>query len=337
MSRSGSRFLAVSRVFSGIKPTGEVHLGNLLGALRNWVSDQDIHDCVYCVVDLHALTVPQDPATLGATSLSLAQKLIAVGLDPDRCTLFVQSHVHEHAELAWIMECTVSYGELSRMTQFKDKSSRSEFVSGGLFTYPALMAADILVHDTDRVPVGDDQRQHLEIARDIAGRFNSRYGETFVVPEAYIPKAGARVMDLQSPTDKMSKSEDSPQGTIDLLDDPKAIEKKIKRAVTDSGEDVTYDPENRPGVANLLSILAAATDREPKAVAEGYSQFGPLKADTAEALIALLAPIQARYRELEADSGATQALLAQGADKAQAKAAEVLERARNALGLLPPA
>ena len=337
MSRSGSRFLAVSRVFSGIKPTGEVHLGNLLGALRNWVTDQDSHDCVYCVVDLHALTVPQDPATLGATSLSLAQKLIAVGLDPDRCTLFVQSHVHEHAELAWIMECTVSFGELSRMTQFKDKSGRSEFVSGGLFTYPALMAADILVHDTDRVPVGDDQRQHLEISRDIAERFNSRYGPTFVVPEAYIPKAAARVMDLQRPTDKMSKSEESPQGTIDLLDDPKVIEKKIKRAVTDSGDDVTYDPENRPGVANLLSILAAATGREPKAVAEGYRQFGPLKADTADALIELLAPIQSRYRELEADPGATQALLAQGADKAGAKAAEVLDRARSALGLLPPA
>ena len=325
------------RVFSGIQPTGEVHLGNLLGALRNWVSDQDTHDCVYCVVDLHALTVPQDPAVLGATSLSLAQKLMAVGLDPDRCTLFVQSHVHEHTELAWMMECTVSYGELSRMTQFKDKSAKAEYISGGLFTYPALMAADILVHDTDRVPVGDDQRQHLEITRDIADRFNARYGETFVVPEAFIPDAGARVMDLQSPTDKMSKSAQSPQGTIDLLDDPKVIEKKIKRAVTDSGDDVTYDPENRPGVANLLSILAAVTGREPKAVAEDYSQFGPLKADTAEALIALLGPIQARYRELEADPGATQALLAQGADKARAKAAEVLARARTALGLLPPA
>ena len=324
------------RVFSGIKPTGEVHLGNLLGALRNWVVDQDAHDCTYCVVDLHALTVPQDPAALGATSLSLAQKLISIGLDPDRCTLFVQSHVHEHAELAWIMECTVSYGELSRMTQFKDKSQHTDFVSGGLFTYPALMAADILLYDTDRVPVGDDQRQHLEITRDIANRFNSRYGETFVMPDAYIPPAGARVMDLQSPTDKMSKSEDSPQGTIDLLDDPKVIEKKVKRAVTDSGDDVTYEPETRPGVANLLSILAAATGRDPKTVAEGYSQFGPLKADTAEALVELLAPIQARYRELEADPGATRAILAQGADKARAKAAEVLDRARAALGLLAP-
>jgi tryptophanyl-tRNA synthetase len=325
----------VPRVFSGIKPTGEVHLGNLLGALRNWVADQDAHDCVYCVVDLHALTLPQDPEVLGATSLSLAQKLLSVGLDPERCTLFVQSHVHQHAELAWIMECTVSYGELSRMTQFKDKSTRSEFVSGGLFTYPALMAADILLYDTDRVPVGDDQRQHLEITRDIAHRFNARYGETFVVPEAYVPAAGARVMDLQHPTDKMSKSDDSPQGTIDLLDDPEVIVKKVKRAVTDSGDDVTYDPEERPGVANLLSILAAATGRRPEAVAAGYRQFGPLKADTAEALIELLRPIQARYRELEADPGATQALLARGAEKAQVKAAEVLGRARAALGLLP--
>ncbi len=245
--------------------------------------------------------------------------------------------MHEHVELAWIMECTVAYGELSRMTQFKDKSNRAEFVSGGLFTYPALMAADILVHDTDRVPVGDDQRQHLELTRDVAGRFNSRYGETFVIPEAYIPKAGARIMDLQRPTDKMSKSEDSPQGTIDLLDDPAVIEKKLKRAVTDSGTDVTFDPENRPGVANLLSILAAATDRDPKAVAEDYTQFGPLKADTAEAVIELLRPVQARYRELEADPGATHALLAQGADKARATAAAVVARTRKAIGLLPPA
>lgn len=325
----------MSRVFSGIKPTGEVHLGNLLGALRNWVTDQDAHDCIYCVVDLHALTVPQDPEVLSATTLSLAQKLLSVGLDPDRCTLFVQSHVPEHTELAWIMECTVSHGELSRMTQFKDKSQRTEFVSGGLFTYPALMAADILLYDTDRVPVGDDQRQHLEITRDIAERFNGRYGETFVVPEAYIPPAGARIMDLQHPTDKMSKSSDSPQGTIDLLDPPEVVEKKIKRAVTDSGDDVTYDVEARPGVANLLSILAAATGREPAAVAEEYDRFGPLKADTAAALVELLRPIQARYAELEADPAATRALLAQGAEKASAKAAEVLTRAKTALGLLP--
>jgi tryptophanyl-tRNA synthetase len=325
----------VQRVFSGIQPTGEVHLGNLLGALRNWVTDQDTFDCTFCVVDLHALTVPQDPEVLRAKSVELAMKLVAVGIDPDRSTLFVQSHVHEHVELAWICECTVSFGELSRMTQFKDKSARNDFISGGLFTYPALMAADILVHDTDRVPVGDDQRQHLEITRDIADRFNSRYGETFVVPEAYIPPAGARVMDLQNPTNKMSKSAESPQGTVDLLDDPGVVEKKVKRAVTDSGEDVTYDPENRPGVANLLSILAAATGREAKVVAEDYSQFGPLKKDTADALVALLEPIQQRYREFVADPAATQALLKKGAEKAQSKAADVLARAKDALGLLP--
>ncbi len=322
------------RVFSGIQPTGEVHLGNLLGALQNWVADLDAFDCTYCVVDLHALTTPQDPEVLSATTLSLAQKLLAVGLDPDRCTLFVQSHVHEHSELAWLMECTVSFGELNRMTQFKDKSGKTDFVSAALFTYPALMAADILVHDTDRVPVGDDQRQHLEITRDIAERFNGRYGETFVVPEAYIPKAGARIMDLQVPTNKMSKSDQSPQGTIDLLDDPAAVEKKIKRAVTDSGTDVTYDVASRPGVANLLSILAAATGREPAAVAQGYSQFGPLKTDTAEAVVELLRPIQTRYRELAEDPAETQRLLTKGADKAGAKAAEVLARAKASIGLL---
>jgi tryptophanyl-tRNA synthetase len=323
-------------VFSGIQPTGEVHLGNLIGALRNWVTDQHEYESTYCVVDLHALTVPQDPAELRAATLSLAQKLMAVGLDPDVCTLFVQSHVHEHAELAWLMECTASYGELSRMTQFKDKSAKSDFVSAALLTYPALMAADIVIHDTDRVPVGDDQRQHLELTRDVATRFNSRYGETFVIPEAFIPRTGARVMDLQRPTDKMSKSAESPQGTIDLLDDPADVERKIKRAVTDSGTDVTYDVEGRPGVANLLSILAAATGRTPEEVAEGYEQFGPLKADTAEAVVELLRPIQARYRELEADPGATEALLAKGAEKAQIKAAEVLARARQAIGLLQP-
>jgi tryptophanyl-tRNA synthetase len=323
-------------VFSGIQPTGEVHLGNLIGALRNWVADQHEYESTYCVVDLHALTVAQDPAELRATTLSLAQKLMAVGLDPDVCTLFVQSHVHEHAELAWLMECTASFGELSRMTQFKDKAAKSEFVSAGLFTYPALMAADILVHDTDRVPVGDDQRQHLELTRDVAMRFNSRYGETFMVPEAFIPRTGARVMDLQRPTDKMSKSAESPQGTIDLLDDPAVVDRKIKRAVTDSGTDVTFDVDGRPGVANLLSILAAATGRTPEEVAEGYEQFGPLKADTAEAVVELLRPIQARYRELEADPGATEALLAKGAEKARAKASEVLARARQAIGLLQP-
>ena len=232
----------MARVFSGIQPSGSLHLGNLLGALRNWVVEQHESDALYCVVDLHALTVPQDPAELRASTLELAQLLLAVGIDPDVSTLFVQSHVHEHAELAWIMQCTAAFGELNRMTQFKDKSEGKDFVSAGLFTYPTLMAADILLYDTDRVPVGDDQRQHLELARDLAERFNSRYGDTFVVPEAAIPTVGARVMDLAHPERKMSKSTESPQGLILVLEDPAAVAKKIKRAVTDTDGDVRLRP-----------------------------------------------------------------------------------------------
>lgn len=325
---------AQARVFSGIKPTGGVHLGNLLGALRNWVEDQHTHEAIYCVVDLHALTVPQDPADLRATTIELAQILMAVGLDPELCTLFVQSHVPAHAELAWLMECTASFGELRRMTQFKDKSEGSDFVSAGLFTYPALMAADILLYDAERVPVGDDQRQHLELTRDVATRFNSRYGDTFVVPEAAIPRAGARVMDLQEPTNKMSKSEDTSAGCIMILDDLEAVEKKIKRAVTDTDSEVRYDVVEKPGVSNLLSILGAATGRQPEAAAEGYTQYGPLKADTAEAVIELLKPIQVRYAELAADPGETARLLAVGAEKARTMSHPVLTRARRSIGLV---
>jgi tryptophanyl-tRNA synthetase len=325
----------MTRVFSGIKPTGNVHLGNLLGALVRWVDDQHRADSVYCVVDLHALTVPQDPAELRATSSGLAQMLLAIGLDPEVCTLFVQSHVPEHRELAWVMECTASHGELSRMTQFKDKSQRSGFVSGGLFTYPALMAADILLHDTTHVPVGDDQRQHVELTRDLAERFNSRYGATFVVPAHHIPAAGARVMDLQNPTAKMSKSLESPQGTIGLLDPPGEIAKKVKRAVTDTEAEVRYDPVTKPGVSNLLSILAAATDGDPEKLAEDYDQYGPLKSDTADALVALLEPIQARHAEY--DPATIAEAFEVGAAKARAIAGPVMERARSAIGLLPPA
>jgi tryptophanyl-tRNA synthetase len=322
------------RVFSGIKPTGDVHLGNLLGALVHWVEDQHRADSLYCVVDLHALTVPQDPDELREMTLRQAMILLAVGLDPDVCTLFVQSHVHEHAELSWLMECTASIGELRRMTQFKEKADRSEFVSGGLFTYPALMAADILLYDTDEVPVGDDQRQHLELCRDLALRFNRRYGETFVVPEATIPRAGARVMDLQEPTAKMSKSDDAAPGAVLLLDDLSTIERKIKRAVTDTGTEVRYDPATKPGVSNLLSILAACTDRTPEQAAAGYSQYGPLKADTAAAVVAVVEPIQKRYRELAADPAETARILAAGADKAHTTAAATLTKAKTAVGLL---
>lgn len=325
----------MARVFSGIQPTGEVHLGNLLGAIRNWVVDQHEADSLYCVVDLHALTIPKEPGEVRTSTLRVAQMLMAIGLDPDACTLFVQSHVPEHTELAWLLECTVSFGELRRMTQFKDKSDRADFVSAGLFTYPALMAADILLYDVDRVPVGDDQRQHLELARDIAERFNARHGTTFVVPQAAIPRAGARVMDLQDPTSKMSKSASSPQGIIGLLEDLKSVEKKIMRAVTDTETEVRYDPAAKPGVSNLLSILAACTDRTPEEAAEGYTQYGPLKKDTAAAVVETLRPIQERYAELSADPAETARLLAKGADKARVIASEVYTRARDNMGLLP--
>lgn len=322
------------RVFSGIQPSGDLQLGNYLGALRRFAREQHEADSIFCIVDLHAITVPQDPAELRARTIQTANLYLASGIDPEQATLFVQSHVTAHTELAWLMECTASFGELSRMTQFKEKSDRKDFVSAALFTYPALMASDILLYDTHRVPVGDDQRQHLELTRDVAMRFNSRYGDTFVVPEAAIPKAAARVMDLQTPTNKMSKSADSPQGTVSMLDEPKVIEKKFKRAVTDNDGEVRYDPETKPGVSNLLSILAACTDREPSAVASDYAQYGPLKADTAAAVIEVLAPVQARFAELAADPGATAELLGVGAGRAREMAAPVLARAHEAIGLL---
>ncbi|MFZ9481896.1 MAG: tryptophan--tRNA ligase, partial [Ilumatobacteraceae bacterium] len=252
-------------------------------------------------------------------------------------TVFVQSHVAEHSQLGWIMECTVSFGELSRMTQFKDKSAKREadFVSAGLFTYPALQAADILLYDTDEVPVGEDQRQHIEITRDIAIRFNHRFGDTFVLPKAVMPKAGARVMDLQDPTSKMSKSANSEAGLVYLLDDPAAVVKKFKRAVTDSDSEVRFDRENKPGVSNLLEILAACTGETPEALAGRYSQYGPLKGDTGEAVVELLRPIQTRYHELMADPGELQSLLRKGADKARTVAAATLARAQSAIGLAP--
>jgi tryptophanyl-tRNA synthetase len=325
----------MTRVFSGMQPSGDPHLGNLLGALAQWVVDQHRAESLYCVVDLHALTSPQDPAELRARTLELATTYLAVGIDPKVATVFVQSHVHEHAELAWIMQCTAAYGELSRMTQFKDKSDQHEFVSGGLFTYPTLMAADILLYDTDQVPVGDDQRQHLELTRDLAIRFNSRYGDTFVVPEGVYRTAGARVMDLQQPTRKMSKSLESPQGTILLADDLADVARKVKRAVTDTDSEVRFDVVAKPGVSNLLSILAACTGADPAELAGSYTQYGPLKADTAEAVVEFLRPIKERYGELSDDPGAVTTVLADGADRARELAAATLSRARDHLGLLP--
>ena len=325
----------MARVLSGIQPTGDIHLGNYLGAVRQWVGDQHEQDSYFCVVDLHALTVPRDPAELRAKTLETTLVLVAAGLDPDVCTLFVQSHVHEHPELSWLLECVASMGELRRMTQFKEKSKDGEESARvALFTYPVLQAADILLYDADRVPVGEDQRQHLELCRDIALRFNHRYGDTFVVPEATLPTVGARVMDLQRPTGKMSKSAESPQGTVLVLDEPSVVERKFRRAVTDTGSDVTFDPEKQPGVSNLLQILGAATGRPPADVAEGYTQYGPLKADAAAAVIELLRPVRERYAQLAADPEAVRSTLERGAAKAEAVASATLARARDSIGLL---
>jgi tryptophanyl-tRNA synthetase len=313
-------------------------LGNYLGALRNWVVGQHECDAFHGIVDLHALTVTDRPGVLGTSTLELAATLFAVGLDPEVATVFVQSHVPEHAQLGWVMECTVSYGELSRMTQFKDKSAKREadFVSAGLFTYPALQAADILLYDADEVPVGEDQRQHIEITRDIAMRFNGRFGDTFVVPKIVTPRAGAKVTDLQEPTAKMSKSSNTDAGIVYLLDEPAAILKKFKRAVTDSDGEVRFDRAEKPGVSNLIEILAACTIRSPQQVAAEYTQYGPLKADAGEAVVAILAPIQHRYHELMGDKAELSRLLRTGAEKARAVASATLERTYNNIGLLPP-
>lgn len=320
------------RAFSGIQPTGTVHLGNYLGALRNWSRLQDTTDGVYCLVDLHALSVPREPGEIRQATLEAAKDLISIGIDPERSTLFVQSHVREHNELAWQMQCVAGFGELRRMTQFKDKSESSEFVSSALFTYPTLQAADILLYDTDIVPVGDDQRQHIEFTRDIATRFNSRFGDVLVIPEHRIPQAGARIMDLQHPENKMSKSADSPMGSVLLTDTEAQIEKKFKRAVTDNDGEVRYDPENKPGVSNLLTVLAVATDGDPTTLANNYTQYGPLKGDAAAALIELLRPIQEKRAEL--DDQTVMDLLAMGAEKARAVAVPVMERVREAVKLL---
>jgi tryptophanyl-tRNA synthetase len=327
----------VTRVLSCIQPTGEVHLGNYLGALRNWVEGQHEADAFHGIVDLHALTVTEAPGVIGDTTVRLAAMLFAVGLDPDVATIFVQSHVVQHNQLCWVMECTLSHGELSRMTQFKEKSAKREgdFISAGLFTYPALQAADILLYDAEHVPVGDDQRQHVEITRDAALRFNHRFGDTFVIPQAVTPKAGARVMDLQDPTSKMSKSGDSDAGCVMMMDAPADITRKFKRAVTDSDNEVRFDRAAKPGVSNLLDILAVCTGSTPQALADKYTQYGALKTDTGEAVVEMLLPIQTRYNELMTDRGELASLLRKGADKAGLVAEATLERAYTAIGFLP--
>jgi tryptophanyl-tRNA synthetase len=339
----------MARVFSGIKPTGDMHLGNYLGAVRRWVDSQPApgseaarnHEAIFCVVDLHAMTLPWDPAELTESTRRLATMLIAAGLETDRSLLFVQSHVRAHTELTWILNCVATFGELRRMTQFKDKSAKQgdagvESVSVGLFDYPVLMVSDIVLYDSAEVPVGDDQRQHVELARDVAIRFNARFGDTFVVPKATFPKVGARVMDLQHPESKMSKSEDSPQGTILVLDPPKTIEKKIKSAVTDSGAEVRHDRAEKPGVSNLIEIYGAVTARTIAEVEKEFAaqQYGVFKAAVAEAVVEYLRPLQRRYEALSAEPGEVHARLAAGADAADALAEPVLARASRAAGLL---
>jgi tryptophanyl-tRNA synthetase len=327
----------MARVLSGIQPSGDLHLGNYLGAIRNWVADQYVYDAYYAIVDLHALTLEIDPATLRSRTYETALDLLASGLDPEHCTLFVQSHVPEHVQLSWLLECQASMGELRRMTQFKEKGAGNDSARVGLFTYPVLQAADILLYDAERVPVGDDQRQHLELARDLAIRFNFRFGDTLVVPESAIPAVGARVMDLQHPERKMSKSVSSPLGTLMLLDDEATIVKKVKKAVTDTDNEVRYDPDKKPGVSNLLELLAVSTDQEPATVAERYERYGDLKADTAAALVELLRPVRERRLALAADPGAVSELLSRGAQKARATAGATYARAAAAIGLLGPA
>jgi tryptophanyl-tRNA synthetase len=322
------------RVLSGFQPSGEAHLGNYLGALRPWVAAQHERDAFHCIVDLHALTLEISPEELRRRTTETAITFLAVGLDPAVATIFVQSHVPEHPRLAWLLECTATMGELRRMTQFKEKGGGQESVRVGLFTYPVLQAADILLYQADLVPVGDDQRQHIELTRDLAIRFNHHYGEVFTLPEPEVPTIAARVMDLQHPGRKMSKSVDSPLGTVGVLDDPKDIERKVRRAVTDTESDVVYDPQKRRGLANLLDLLAAATGGAPAELATRYTRYGDIKRDLAEALVELLRPVRERAAELAADRGAVERVLAAGAEKAHAVAAVTYAKAAEAIGLL---
>ena len=321
------------RVLSGIQPSGTPHIGNYLGALRQWVKAQN-PEAFYCVVDLHALTLEIDPAALREQTWDTVALLLAAGLDPDICTLFIQSQVPYHAQMNWLLECVASYGELTRMTQFKEKSGRQEGYRVGLLTYLVLMAGDILLYDAQQVPVGDDQRQHLELTRDIAERFNNRYGDTFTIPVGVQPPAAARVMDLQEPTRKMSKSLASPLGTIYVLDDDASIEKKIKKAVTDTDGEVRYDWETKPGLANLLEMFSSFTDETPNQIADRYERYGDLKKDVAEAVIEGLSPIRERYHALRKDTATLERIAVQGAEKASEVAGARYRAAAAAMGLV---
>ncbi len=325
------------RIFSGIQPTGQKHLGNYVGGFSQYVATQELGESFFCIVDLHSISVEHDPDELRRSTLDLAAMLFAAGLDPDRSTVFVQSHVTAHAEANWLLASVTSFGELRRMTQFKDKSEHQEFVSAALFTYPVLQAGDILLYQTNLVPVGDDQRQHIELARDVAARFNARYGELFTLPEVATPKVGGRIMDLQEPDRKMSTTGGTPLGTILVADSPDTIRKKLKVAVTDSGREVRRGPD-KAGVTNLIEIMAVATGATPEEIEDRYDGqgYGQFKLDVAEAVIALLEPVRLRYQELAADPGELERLLRQGADKARAASDPTLRAMYERMGFASP-
>ncbi|MEC7691189.1 MAG: tryptophan--tRNA ligase [Pseudomonadota bacterium] len=327
-------------VLSGCQPSGQLTIGNYMGALKQWVAMQDDHDCLYMLVDLHAITVRQEPAALREACLDGLALYLACGIDPEKSTLFVQSHVPEHAQLAWILNCYTQMGELNRMTQFKDKSAKNVTnINAGLFTYPALMAADILLYQANQVPVGDDQKQHLELARDVATRMNNIYGDMFAIPDPFIPEFGARIMSLQDPGKKMSKSDDNPKNFIGLLEDPKKLTKKIKSAVTDSDEQarIYFDTEEKPGVSNLLTLLSLSTGRSIDELVPEYEDkmYGHLKGDVASAVVALLEPVQTRFKALREDRAYLDEVMKKGAEKASARAANTLDKVYDTLGFIP--
>ncbi|TML01964.1 MAG: tryptophan--tRNA ligase [Actinobacteria bacterium] len=326
------------RIFSGIQPSGDPHIGNYSGGFRQYAQTQEQGEAFFCIVDLHAITIQHDPAALRDGTLDITAMLFATGLDPDRSTVFVQSHVTAHAEAAWLLSSVTSYGQLGRMTQFKERAAEEEFVSAAVFTYPVLMAGDILLYQTDIVPIGDDQRQHLELTRDVAQRFNSRYGETFVIPDAVFPETGGRVMNLQEPAVKMSKSRGAESGTVLMLDPPETVRKKVKTAVTDSGTDVRYDPDEKPGISNLIELLTVVTGNSIQDVEARYdgSGYGQFKSDVADAIVEVLEPIQVRYRGLRDDPAELMRLLTVGAEKARAVSAPTLAAMYERLGFTRP-
>lgn len=328
--------MELKTVFSGVQPSGALTIGNYLGAIRNFVELQHQAQCYFCVVDQHALTIPQDPAMLLERTLDVARLFVACGIDPEASTIFVQSHVPAHSQLSWLLECMSYIGELRRMTQFKDKSKKQEVVTTGLMTYPVLMAADIILYDTTHVPVGDDQKQHLELCRNIALRFNNRFGETFVVPDPYIPprQSGGRIMSLADPTKKMAKSDENPDSYILLTDSPDVIRNKVKRATTDAGREVVYDETNKPGVSNLMVILSLCTGLGLDEIAGRYTGYAQFKKDVADAVIAKLEPIQKRFQELT-EPGVIENVLACGADHAEAVASRKLSEVQQKMGLVP--